>query len=226
MGKQSYSSVLGSEKLSTNAHLTEIITRVGQRIATQANRPDYAWEFKLIDKNEQNAFCLPGGKIAIYTGILPIAKNEAGLATVMAHEVTHAIARHGGQRMSLALASMGGLFLLQQTTLKDKDPRTQGLILGALGAGLAVGVVLPYSRSHEIEADEVGQTLMAKAGYDPSESIHFWGRFATIAKSNTPSLLSTHPSSQDRANNMKERLPASLRDYQAAPQQYGLGALF
>ena len=227
MGEQSYSQVLRSEPISNDPKWNAIVTRVGQRIAAVANRPDYQWEFKVIASNVQNAFCLPGGKIAVYKGILPIAKNEAGLATVMSHEVVHAIARHGGQRISQGLLATGALIGLQQTALKDKDAKTQALILGGLGAGLTVGVILPFSRGHESEADEVGQILMARAGYDPSESIQFWHRFAEVTKgSSMPTFLSTHPSTTSREEAMREHLSAAQAEYAKAPNKYGIGEVF
>lgn len=225
LGAQSYSSMLGKEKISNDQRLNEMIKRVGQRIAAVSGRSDYQWEFKVIDSDVQNAFCLPGGKIAIYRGILPIAKNEAGLATVMSHEITHAIARHGGQRISAQLALMGGMVALSQTALKDN--KNSVYIMAALGLGSHLGVMLPYGRMQESEADEVGQILMARAGYDPSESVKFWARFAEVTKGhNVPTLLSDHPSSSSRSANLQERLPAAQKVYSQASQKYGLGENF
>jgi predicted Zn-dependent protease len=227
MGRQSYASILKSERVSTDPRLNEIVTRVGQRIAAQANRPDYQWEFKVIQKNEMNAFCLPGGKIAVYTGIIPVVKNEASLAAVLGHEVTHAIANHSGERMSQGILVTGGLIALQATALKNKDPKTQAMVLGALGIGATFGIILPYSRSHETEADEVGQIFMARAGYDPAESIQFWNRFAEATKgSKVPTFMSTHPSTTGREEDMREKLPKAQAEYANAGTKYGVGESF
>lgn len=225
LGAQSYEAMLRKERISTDPRLNEIVTRVGKRIAGVSGHDDYDWEFKVIDSKVQNAFCLPGGKIAVYRGLLPLAKNEAGLATVMAHEVTHAIARHGGQRISTNLAIVGGLVTLQNTALKNNP--NQNTVLALLGLGSQVGVMLPFSRSQEEEADEVGQTLMARAGYDPAESVLFWGRFAEVTKGKSPpALLSDHPSSASREENLRNRLPEAQKEYAKAPAKYGLGESF
>lgn len=225
MGAQSYSAMLEKERISNDARTNEFVRRVGARIAAVADKPDYSWEFKVIDSNVQNAFCLPGGKIAVYRGILPVTKNEAGLATVMAHEVTHAIARHGGQRISLQLGMIGGLVALQQTALKDN--KNGLMIMALLGLGSQVGIALPYGRSQETEADEVGQTLMARAGYDPAESVAFWHRFAEVTKGHSmPTLLSDHPSSESREENMRGRLPSAQAEYAKAQNHYGLGEAY
>lgn len=225
LGEQSYTEVLKKEKISADAHYNAIVTRVGQRIAASADKPDYQWEFKVIDSNVQNAFCLPGGKIAIYRGILPVAKNEAGLATVIAHEVTHAIGRHGGQRISANIALVGGMVALQSTTLKDN--KSGGYIMALLGLGTQVGIMLPYGRSQESEADEVGQILMARAGYDPAESVRFWNRFAQVTRGQAPpAFLSDHPSSESREQDLRERLTQAQAEYAKAPNKYGVGESF
>lgn len=225
LGVQSYQTTLKAERLSNDARLSTIVTRVGQRIAAVAGKPDYQWEYKLIDKNEQNAFCLPGGKIAVYTGILSVAKNEAGLATVLSHEVAHALARHGGQRISANIATVGGLVALQQTVLKENQ--NGPYIMAALGLGSQVGIMLPYGRAQETEADEIGQMLMARAGYDPAESVRFWGRFAAATGGQSmPALLSTHPSSASREENLRNRLPSAQTEYSRASTKYGLGESF
>jgi len=224
LGAQSYAEMLSKEKVSSDPKSNEIVTRVGQRIAAVANQPDYKWEFKVIDSNVQNAFCLPGGKIAVYKGLLPVAKNEAGLATVMSHEVVHAIARHGGQRISANLGLVGGMVALQATALKNNS--NAQYIMAALGLGAQVGLMLPYGRSHETEADEVGQILMARAGYDPSESVHFWERFGETTKgagAAVPEFLSTHPSSGKRVESLKEQLPKAQSEYNKASNKYGMG---
>lgn len=224
MGAQAYQEVLQKERRSTNARWTSIVQRVGSRIAAAANQPGFQWEFALIESKEANAFCLPGGKVAIYTGILPMAKNEAGLATVMGHEVAHATARHGGQRMTVAL----GAQLLQlgaQVALGQKDTTTKRAIFGALGVGTTIGVVLPFSRSNESEADQIGLVYMARAGYDPNEAPQFWGRFAQTAGSSGSDFLSTHPSSGSRQQALAQQIPSVMPAYERSPR-FGSGESF
>lgn len=233
MGESAYQDVLKKEPISNDARLNAIVTRVGQRIAAVADKPEYHWEFKVIDKNIQNAFCLPGGKIAVYKGILPITKNEAGLATVMSHEVVHALARHGGQRMTQQMGTtflMTGLALTLLKPNADETPeqaQKKNLMIAALGAGATVGLILPFSRGNESEADESGQILMARAGYDPSESIKFWERFSEATKGpSQPAFLSTHPASASRAQDLRERLPTAQAEYAKASTKFGLGDTF
>jgi metalloendopeptidase OMA1, mitochondrial len=224
MGEQAYREILAKERRSNNSRWTEIVQRVGQRIAAAANKPGFQWEFVLVESKQQNAFCLPGGKVAIYTGILPIAKNEAGLATVMGHEVAHATARHGGQRMTTAL----GVEVVQAglaAALGGKDPQKRKTVLAALGVGGMVGVMLPFSRSNESEADQIGLVYMARAGYDPREGPDFWQRFAASAGSGGLEFLSTHPNSKGRSEAMQAQLPAVLPLYENSPK-YGSGENF
>ena len=151
--------------------------RIGQRIAAVANRPDFDWEFNVIESDTQNAFCLPGGKVAVYTGILSVCDNEAGLAVVMSHEVAHAIARHGGERMTYQTAQNLGKSAVGYM-MQKQDEQKQKIVLTAYSGVSEYGVILPFSRKHEMEADRIGIMLMAKAGYDPSEAPVFWARFA------------------------------------------------
>jgi predicted Zn-dependent protease len=225
MGVQAYHEVLSKEPLSTNARWNAMVQKVGRHIATVANKPDYQWEFKLIESKEKNAFCLPGGKVAVYTGILPIAQNEAGLATILGHEVAHATARHGGQRMTLALGTGLGLAALDAFLGgKDKDSKTNQIILAALGLGVNVGAVLPFSRSNESEADEIGLIYMARAGYDPEEGSRLWSRMAQSA-GGSGGFLSTHPSSESRSAALKAELPRVKPDYERSAK-FGLGETF
>ncbi len=233
MGEAAYKDVLKKEKISHDPRLNAIVTRVGQRIAAVANKPEYKWEFVVLDSDVQNAFCLPGGKIAVYRGIIPVTKNEAGLATVMAHEVTHALARHGGQRITQNMELTVGMGIVQALLLRPgehdtaADQQKRQMIMAGLGAGATVGIVLPFSRADETEADEVGQILMARAGYDPAESIRFWDRFSEATKGQSPpAFLSDHPSSPSRAQDLRDRLPAAKAEYDRAPQHYGLGESF
>lgn len=224
LGAEAYAQMLQKERLSTNSRWIGIVERLGKRIAQAANRPDYAWEFKLIDSPVKNAFCLPGGKVAIYTGILSVAQTEGGLAAVMGHEVAHATARHGGQRMTMALGTQLGL-VGADAILGGKDSQQKSLLLAAIGAGVMVGAVLPYSRSNESEADEMGLIYMARAGYDPREGPKFWGRFAGESKGAPPEFLSTHPNSEGRKRAMETQLSKVLPIYERSPK-YGVGETF
>lgn len=223
LGADAYQQILAEEKLSDNRAAAEMVRRVGRRIADEVNRPDFAWEFKLIESEQVNAFCLPGGKIAVYTGILPILKNEAGMAAVMGHEVAHAVARHGGERMSQnILAGLGQQAVAYGT--RDASSTSQQAWMTLYGAGAQVGVLLPYSRAHESEADELGIRYMAAAGYDPREAAEVWRRMkAASGGRRPPEFLSTHPSTDRRIRELESLAPAAMDLYQSAPQQYGLG---
>jgi len=222
LGAEAYEEILSKERISDDERMTRIVRRVGERIAAVADQPDFDWEFNVIDSEQINAFCLPGGKIAVYTGILPIMKNEAGLAAVMGHEVAHAVARHGGERISQQLGAQLALELAS-AGLGEMSPKNKELALGALGAGVNVGVMLPFSRSHELEADELGLDLAAEAGYDPREAVRLWERMEAAGKGKPPEFLSTHPHEQRRISELQAQMPDALRHYEAAPHQHGLG---
>jgi predicted Zn-dependent protease len=219
LGEQAYQEVLQKERPSTNQRWNEILQRVGRRIAAVANKPEYRWQFRLIESKEKNAFCLPGGKVAFYTGIFTPAQNEAALAAVMGHEVAHATARHAGQRMTLALGKQAGLGALSQI-LGGGTSDNRKLLLAALGIGAEVGAVLPFSRANESEADQIGLVYMARAGYDPEEAPKFWGRFAS--EGGAPTFLSTHPNSGDRMAALQAQLPSVAAEYSRSPR-YGQG---
>lgn len=222
MGAEAYQELLAEEALSTNQEATEMVKRVGRRIAAVSDRDDYNWEFQLISGPTKNAFCLPGGKVAIYEGILPVCGSEAGLAVVMSHEIAHALARHGGERMNhqAIVGGAGALLKMGSNTLEEKNKE---LLMAGYGAVSKYGVVLPYSRKHESEADAIGLRLMAKAGYDPSEAPHFWDRFSQESGPKPPAFFSTHPSDARRAADLREQLPESLAIYKAAPEKFDLG---
>jgi metalloendopeptidase OMA1, mitochondrial len=228
---RAYQQILSQEKESTDARMSQIVERVAKRVTEAADsldHPGFKWDVKLIDKDVPNAFCLPGGKIVVYSGIIPIMKNEAGLATVIAHEVAHAVARHGGERISQEM-TLNGVVGLGEEVLKRQDGKldsTSKIILGALGMGAAVGIMLPYSRTHEFEADHLGQLYMAKSGYDPTESVRLWERMAKINKSPAPVWLSTHPADEERIKRLNELSSDSMKLYQQAPVKYGLGSMF
>lgn len=215
IGLQAWQDILAKNKFSTDAQSVALVIRVGQRIADAAERKDYDWQFKLIDDPKTvNAFCLPGGRVAVYTGILPVTEDEVGLAVVMAHEVAHALAHHGAERMSQGeLVSLGGTAL--QAGLAGKDPVVQGQVMNAFGLGANVGILLPFSRSHEAEADHIGLILMAKAGYDPRAAVGFWQRMSASGGQKPPQFLSTHPSDGARIEKIKSELPEALTYYKS-----------
>jgi predicted Zn-dependent protease len=223
LGIQAYENVVSKETPSQDEQLAAMVKRVGQRIANVAGRPNYEWEFRLIDSPAQNAFALPGGKVAIYEGILPVCKNEAGLAVVMSHEIAHALARHGGERMSQE-ALTGGIEQAIGVATENQQERDRELILTVYGAASTYGVLLPYSRQHESEADHIGMMLMARAGYDPREAPRFWERFANSQRGDKPpEFLSTHPADERRASDLRNLLTEAMAQYQATQVKHGIG---
>lgn len=223
LGAQAYRDILSKERVSADPRWNAMVMRVGRRIAAAARRPDFQWEFRVLESKEPNAFCLPGGKVAFYTGIFPVAKNEAAVAAIMGHEVAHATLRHGGQRMSAQLGTQMGLGLLG--AMLGQGGKDRGLLLGALGVGATVGVILPFSRANESEADDVGLTYMARAGYDPREAPRLWQRMAQLGSGRTPGFLSTHPSSVGRQQALAAALPRVLPTYERSAR-LGLGESF
>ncbi len=220
LGHEGYQEALKKEKLSKDPRLNAMLLRVGQKIAKEANQADFKWEFKLIESKEQNAWCMPGGKVAFYTGILPTLQNEAGMAVVMGHEVAHAVMRHSGQRISQTMLVQLGLSVAE---LSFSNSKHKNQLMGLLGAGATVGVILPYSRGHESEADTIGLRYMAKAGYDPQEAVRFWQRFSSSAKGAPPEFLSTHPAGSTRIANMQAHLQDALQMYNQATTKIGTG---
>jgi len=173
---------------------------------------DFHWEFHLVENKEVNAWCMPGGKVVVYTGILPVTKTETGLAVVLGHEIGHAIAQHGNERMSQGLVTqMGGMAL--GAALHNHPAQTQQLWMSAFGAGAQYGALLPFSRLQESEADRIGLTLMAMAGYDPNEATQFWERMAATGGEKPPELMSTHPSDQRRIDDLKKEIPEAMKYY-------------
>ncbi len=173
----------------------------------------YKWEFNLVNDKTVNAWCMPGGKVVVYTGLLDITQNEAALAIVMGHEIAHAVARHGNERMSQQMmAQMGGVAL--GVALQNKSAETQAIFNTAYGVGATVGMMLPYSRLHETEADKLGLVFAAMAGYDPREAPKFWQRMAAASGGNKPpEILSTHPSDQTRISDLNKFMPEALKYY-------------
>jgi predicted Zn-dependent protease len=224
MSFNSYQSVLDSSKTSTNSEWASMVKNVGVKIQqaveafmAQNNMSDeldgYQWEFNLIEDDVVNAWCMPGGKVVFYTGIMPICKDETGVAVVMGHEVAHAVANHGRERMSQGLIQqMGGVAL--QTAIADYPGATQNLFMGAYGVASTVGGMLPFSRLHESEADKMGLIFMAMAGYDPRAAPDFWKRMAEGSKGEAPpEFLSTHPSHETRIKDLEAQVPEALKYY-------------
>lgn len=226
LGAAAYQEIKTKEKPSTNQEYLEIVKRVGERLAAVSGRPDFQWEFFVIASDTQNAFCLPGGKVAFYEGIMPVCANEAGVAVVMSHEIAHALARHGGERMTEQTAvSLGGKVV--ELISKEKAPNHVDLITKAYGYGAEYGAILPFSRRQESEADRMGIMLMAKAGYDPSEAPRFWERFSASHQSQgLPAFFSTHPSDERRAEDLHKLLPTALVEYDNAVPKHGRGVEF
>ena len=214
MGLESYQQILGKSKVSTDARLNEQVTRVGRRIAEATGRSDYQWEFKVIEDPQVNAFCLPGGKVAVYTGILPVTRDDAGLAAVLGHEVAHAVARHGGERLSQQMAAQGLTLAATQALLGGRDPAIGQLVGAALGAGVSVGVLMPFSRAQESEADHLGLIYMAEAGYHPTAARDLWVRMGEASKGRQQiELLSTHPLPATRITQIEGWIPEALKHY-------------
>ncbi len=223
MGVAAFADVKKKEPASRNQRYVEMVERVGRRIAAVSGRPDYRWEFHVIESEQPNAFCLPGGKVAFYEGILPICESEAGVAVVMSHEIAHALARHGSERMSNEYVATGAGYLINVLSQK-REAAQREQIMKAYGLASKYGAILPYSRKHESEADAIGLQLMAKAGYDPSEAAQFWERFASMKQGPQSSdFFSTHPSDTRRAADLRKLQPAALEIYADAKVQYGLG---
>tara|TARA_R110000868_G_scaffold103455_1_gene284851 strand:+ start:12047 stop:12865 length:819 start_codon:yes stop_codon:yes gene_type:complete len=215
---QEYGTFLKENKVITGTADARRVETVGMKIKVAAEKylaslgqtqylNDYRWEYKLVDSKEVNAWCMPGGKIVVYSGILPITKDDAGLATVMGHEVSHALANHGAQRMSASqLQSLGAVGVAVATGSQSAEK--QQMWQQYYGIGSQVGVMLPYSRSHETEADKIGLTLMAIAGYNPDDAISFWTRMAANSNGQAPpEFLSSHPSDATRIANLKAMVP-------------------
>jgi len=224
MGISAYRETLAEETPSKNQQWAALVTRVGNRIAQVANRPDYEWIFQLVASPQMNAFALPGGKVAIYEGILPVCENEAGLAVVMSHEIAHALARHGGERMTHQYL-VNGMGWLVDLTASKYAPGSKERVSQAYGLASKYGFTLPYSRKHESEADHMGMMLMAQAGYDPREAPLFWQRFGQAQASGDKPIefLSTHPADETRSVALRQLIPEALALYEQAPIKLGLG---
>ncbi|BAX81248.1 M48 family metallopeptidase [Labilibaculum antarcticum] len=218
-----YDAFLKESKLSDNKEQTAMVKSCGARISAAVEKfmtdnglsdriANFVWEFNLVDDETPNAWCMPGGKVVFYTGILPYTQTETGLAVVMGHEIAHAIARHGNERMSqqMGIQALGtGLSM----ALNEKPAETQQIWMTAFGVGANVGVMLPFSRSHESEADKMGLIFMAMAGYNPAEAIEFWKRMAESGGEKPPEFLSTHPADDTRVKDLQAYLPEAMKYY-------------
>ena len=225
MGAEAYAEVKQTQKICTDPGARALVERVGKRLAAVAPNKGFTYEFVVLESTTINAFCLPGGKVAVYTGILPWCQDEASLAAVLGHEIAHAIARHGGERMSQGqLQQIGGQSLAAILQARGVAPTNAEVAMLAYNAGSQYLGVLPYSRDHELEADYLGLLYMAKAGYDPAAAVGFWGRFSALS-SGTPTFLNTHPASSDRAARLQACMAEAQALYAAAPQKYGTGEL-
>lgn len=223
---QEYTKVMKTSKLSKDREKVDSVRRVGHRVATAAEEflkesgfgekvKDYKWEFNLIEDDKvANAWCMPGGKVAVYTGILKYTVDDPGLAVVISHEIAHAVAEHGNERMSQGLLmEMGGMAL--SAAISGRPEATRQLFSMVYGVGASVGLLLPYSRIQEEEADRIGLALMAKAGYDPSAAVLFWERMKKDEKARGPEFLSTHPLPETRIAYIKGYVPEAMRYYKA-----------
>ncbi|MFO7914130.1 MAG: M48 family metallopeptidase [Candidatus Krumholzibacteriales bacterium] len=221
---QQYSQFMKEHKLSDDREMTEMVKRVGRRIQNGVENyfseqgmkdqlKNYSWEFNLIESEEVNAWAMPGGKVVIYTGILPVTMDERGLAVVMGHEIAHAVAKHGDERLSYVLITqMGGMALSE--ALENAPDETRQLWMAVYGVGTQIGVLLPYSRTHENEADHLGLIFMAMAGYNPRASLDFWQRMLEKKEGPAPpEFLSTHPAGETRINNIQSLMPEAMKYY-------------
>ena len=224
LGFQAYSEFLSKNTLSSNYSDTQMVKRVGNRIQKAVEQycaqndmsevlQGYHWEFNLIEDDQLNAWAMPGGKVVVYTGLLKVTQSEAGLATVMGHEIAHVFAKHGAERMSQGLlVEMGGMALSK--ALSNKPAQTKNLFMQSYGLGTQVGVLLPYSRVQETEADHLGLIFMAIAGYNPNEAINFWQRMSVAKQGPEPiEFLSTHPTDSKRIEKLQELLPKAMQYY-------------
>ncbi len=203
LGESSYKEFLSKAKISKDAKQTARIRKIGNKIAKAADKKDFKWEFNLVEDKQINAFCLPGGKVVVYTGILAVAKNDDQLATVMSHEIAHALARHGAERMSHQQIA-NTVQTLGNIVMDSTAPEYKDTFNIAYGYGTQYGVMLPYSRSHEYEADEIGIHLMKKAGYNTHEAVKFWENMKKVKGATPPEFLSTHPSDDNRIKKISQ----------------------
>jgi metalloendopeptidase OMA1, mitochondrial len=213
LGLESYQQVLSENQVVPSGPEVDAIRGIGARLAKASAEmgANFDWQFNLLQSDQVNAFCLPGGKIAVYSGILPIAANADGLAAVMGHEIAHALARHGAERMAHEKLMQVGQ-MAAGVALGNMDPGAQRMVLGVLGAGAQYGVLLPFSRNHESEADHIGLVLMARACFNPEEAVHLWERMGEASSGQPPEFASTHPSHETRIQQLQAWMPEALAE--------------
>lgn len=223
MAIDNYSTFMSENKISTNRSQEQMVKKVGAKLkdallqyaktsGISKSISSYNWEFNLVESPDVNAWAMPGGKVVFYTGIMPICKDDAGVAAVMGHEIAHVLAHHGNERMSQGLITQfGGMAL--QVAINEKPEATKTLFMTAYGVGTQVGVMLPFSRLHESEADRIGLIIMAMAGYDPHVAVDFWARMSKTGGNQTPEFLSTHPAHSTRIANLNKHMPEALKYY-------------
>ncbi len=216
LGLQSYQEILQQSQVLLQGKEVNLIRNIGKKLAEAAGDvdPGFDWEFNVIQSEQANAFALPGGKTAVYTGLFPVAQNTDGLAVVMGHEIAHAIARHGAERMAhQKLVQIGSM--AATVALGDLDYQTQRMVMGALGVGTQYGILLPFSRNHESEADYMGLLFMARACFDPTEAPKLWERMGQMSQGKQPAeFMSTHPSHETRIQRLEEWMPQALEERQ------------
>jgi len=226
MGLDAWNEIVKTEKLSTNAAKIAAVERVGRNLSVVVNEPGFNWEFRVFASDQANAFCLPGGKVGIYEGLFAFTANDAELATVIGHEIGHAVARHGGERMTHAMMVNFGALGVNLAT-RDASAEKQAVWMAAYMGASTLGFVLPYSRTHEYAADELGLVYMAKAGYDPHAALSFWQKFGAQDKGRKiPEFLSTHPVGDNRLQRLQERIPSAMLSYELAPVRRGFGQIY
>ena len=214
LGLQSEKEILKTQKISDNPEQNAMVERVGRRIANVTGKRNFKWEFFVIDNNkEANAFCLPGGKVFVYSGLFKYIADDAELSAVLGHEIGHAIARHGAERMSRGILAQAGGQVLQSVMAGRGNPQNTAMVMGAFGIGTKLGVMLPHSRKQEYEADHIGLVLMAKAGYNPRSALTFWKKFAD-SRQTPPEYLSTHPAPAHRIATLRKLIPKVMPLYQ------------
>ena len=210
LGVQSYREILSQSQVLADGPAVDQIRRIGQRLARVSEDPGFSWEFNLLQSDQPNAFALPGGKVAVFTGILPVAANEDGLAVIMGHEIAHAIARHGAERMAHEqLTEMAGMAV--DLSLSEMSLTQRRTLMGILGAGAKYGIMLPFSRDHESEADYMGLIFVARACFDPREAPKVWERMGRLSSGAPSEFMSTHPSSETRIRQFNEWMDEALR---------------